>query len=98
MNVYLTFQCIMAKNPLSSILETHKLNGYNYRLASQLYSILAVKKRLHILHQCPPHYIVEDLSDENKAANEAWRREDFIVKCYMIATVVPHLGKRVREL
>lgn len=58
----------MAKNPLSSILETHQLNGNNYSdWLCSLRAILAMEEYLYAQDEWPLYKTAEDSSNEDIA-------------------------------
>lgn len=71
----------MAKNPLSSILETHRLTGNNYpNWLRSIRVILAMEERLYVLDERPLSKIANDPSDEDKVTYVKWKKDDVVGK------------------
>ena len=82
---HLSFTAI---NPLATILNPNKLNGDNYvDWKRNLHIVLTAEKIGYVLTDPYHNAPLEDASDEDKKAYEAWKAHDEYAKCIILASM-----------
>ena len=82
-------------NPLSIILEQHRLTGPNFvDWLRNLKVILAYEKILYVLTQSPPKPQPADVSQEERDTLEKWKDDDLQACCIMWDSMYNELHKQ----
>ena len=82
-------------NPLSIILEQHRLTGPNFvDWLRNLKVVLAYEKILYVLTQSPPEPLPADVSQEERDMLAKWKDDDLQAHCIMWASMSNELHKQ----
>ena len=82
-------------NPLSVILNDHKLDGTNYvNWKTNLDIVLTAKEYKYVLTEACPELPVVGATDEQIAAHKKWKKADEMARCYMLASMTDVLQKQ----
>ena len=75
-------------NPLSIILDQNRLTDPNFiDWLRNLKVILAYKKILYVLNQCPPDPFLENIFQKEYDTLEKWKNDDMQAHCIMWASM-----------
>ena len=82
-------------NPLTIILEQHRLTGPNFvDWLRNLKVVLAYEKILYVLTQSPPEPLSTDVSQEERDMLQKWKDDDLQARCIMWASMSNELRKQ----
>ena len=82
-------------NPLSIILEQHRLTGPNFvDWLRNLKVVLAYEKILYVVTQSPLEPLPADVSQEERDMLEKWKDDDLQAQCIMWASMSNELHKQ----
>ena len=78
----------MAKNPLSTILDTNKLTGPNYSdWLRNLKIVLNSENRAYVLTDAPLSTLPEGAEEEEIETHKKWLNDDLQARCTMLASM-----------
>ena len=87
-----------ASNPLTKILDTHKLTGLNFKDWLKNYRIILSSKKLtHNLDQDPP-VMPARLTAEQRASLKKWMDDDKKARYYMLGAMSDDLQRQYENI
>ena len=98
LNYRLSTRNMSASNPLTKILDTHRLTGPNFKDWLRNYRIILDSKKLtHVLDQDPPAMPAR-LTAEQRASLEKWTDDDNKARYYMLGAMSDDLQHQYENI